>query len=108
MAVGGSTHLVPFFLQAKIYVLFHPTEIYRGFRTSVHIGNICQTAVIEGIHPIEGIRSNDTASVVFRFIRHAEYVKVGQRLLFRDGRTKGIGRVTQVFHSKKPEGDAER
>ena len=34
--------------------------------------------------------------------------QVGQRLLFRDGRTKGIGRVTQVFHSKKAEGDAER
>jgi GTPase len=96
-----------YFFQAKVFLLFHPTEIHRGFRTSVHIGNICQTAVIEGIHPMESIKSNDTASVVFRF-RHPEYVKVGQRLLFRDGRTKGIGRVTQVFHSQQPEADAVR
>ena len=54
------------YFQAKICVLFHPTEIYRGFRTSVHVGNVRQTAVIEGIHPLEGIRSNDQASVVFR------------------------------------------
>lgn len=64
------------YFQAKICVLFHPTEIYRGFRTSVHIGNVRQTAVIEAIHPEQGIRSNDRASVVFRFIRCPEYIKV--------------------------------
>lgn len=90
------------YFQAKICVLFHPTEIYPGFRLSIHIGNIRQTAVIEGIHPIESIRSNDQASVVLRFIRNPEYVKVGQRLLFREGRTKGIGRITQVFPYEKP------
>ena len=30
------------YFQAKICVLFHPTEIYKGFRTTVHIGNIRQ------------------------------------------------------------------
>ncbi len=85
------------FFQAKICLLFHPTEIFRGFRTSVHVGNVRQTAVIEGIHPAEGIRSNDQASVVLRFIRSPEYIKVGQRLLLSEGRTKGIGRVTQIF-----------
>jgi GTPase len=63
----------------------------------VHIGNIRQTAVIEGIMATGGIHTNDKASVLFRFLRHAEYVKVGMRLLFREGRTKGIGKVTQVF-----------
>ncbi len=85
------------YFQAKVCVLFHPTEIGRGFRTSMHVGNVRQTAVIEGIHPYDAIRSNDEASVVFRFLRNPEYVKVGQRILFREGRTKGIGRITQVF-----------
>ena len=94
-------------------VLFHPTEILRGFRTTVHIGNIRQTAVIEGIHPVKGMKSSDQASVVFRyrfkylhrfiilfvfrFIKNPEFVKIGARILFREGRTKGIGKVTQVF-----------
>jgi GTPase len=83
--------------QAAVCVLFHATAIYPGFQTTVHIGNIRQTAVIEGIMATGGIHTNDRASVLFRFLRHPEYVKVGMRLLFREGRTKGIGKITQVF-----------
>ena len=32
-----------------------------------------------------------------RFIKNPEFVKIGARILFREGRTKGIGTVTQVF-----------
>lgn len=85
------------YFQANVCVLFHPTEIFRGFRTTVHIGNIRQTAVIEGIQPLKGLRSSDQASVMFKFIKNPEFVKPGARILFREGRTKGIGQVTQVF-----------
>lgn len=44
-----------------------------------------------------GMQTNDTASVLFRFVSHPEYLHVGMRLLFREGRTKGIGKITQVF-----------
>ena len=54
------------YFQANVCVLFHPTEILRGFRTTVHIGNIRQTAIIEGIHPVKGMKSSDQASVMFR------------------------------------------
>lgn len=40
--------------------------------------------------------NNDKANVVFRFIRFPEYIKPGARLLFREGRTKGMGRVTEI------------
>ena len=36
------------------------------------------------------------ASVMFKFIKNPEFVKSGARILFREGRTKGIGQVTQV------------
>ncbi|KAL0269757.1 UNVERIFIED_CONTAM: hypothetical protein PYX00_007387 [Menopon gallinae] len=85
------------FFQATVYVLFHATAIHPGFQTTVHIGNIRQTAVMEGIMAVGGIHTNERASVLFRFMRHPEYVKVGMRLLFREGKTKGIGTVTQVF-----------
>jgi len=85
------------YFQASVCLLFHPTEIFRGFQTTVHIGNIRQTAIISGIHPVKGMKSSDHASVVFKFIKNPEYLKVGAKLLFREGRTKGIGRVTQVF-----------
>lgn len=78
-------------------VLFHTTAIYPGFQTTVHIGNVRQTAVMEGIMAVGGIHTNDRASVLFRFVRHPEFVRVGARLLFREGLTKGIGKVTQIF-----------
>ncbi|RZF44569.1 hypothetical protein LSTR_LSTR001327 [Laodelphax striatellus] len=88
-----------FFFQATVSVLFHSTTIYPGFQTTVHIGNVRQTAVMEGIMSAGGgIHTNEQASVLFRFLRHPEFVRVGARLLFREGRTKGIGKVTQVFH----------
>ena len=55
------------YFQATVCLLFHPTEIVRGFRTTVHIGNIRQTAVIEGMNPVEGMKSNDQRSVMFRY-----------------------------------------
>ena len=77
-------------------VLFHPKTILQGFRATIHIGNIRQTAIIEGIEPISRIKTNDAALVSFKFIRNPEYVTLGSRVLFRDGRTKGIGNVTKV------------
>jgi GTPase len=44
-----------------------------------------------------GLQTNDTASALFRFVSHPEYLHVGMRLLFREGRTKGIGKITQIF-----------
>jgi len=86
--------------QAQVNLLFHPTEIVRGFRTTVHVGNVRQTAVIEGIEPLGHLairpKGNDAALVSFRFIKNPEFLRQGSRLLFRDGRTKGIGTVTSV------------
>lgn len=85
------------YFQANISVLFHATAIYGGFQTTVHIGNIRQTAIVVGIFSNKCIHTNERDSVLFRFKRHPELVRVGQRLLFREGSTKGIGEITQVF-----------
>lgn len=85
------------FFQANVSVLFHATAIHTGFQATVHIGNIRQTAIIVGIFASTCIHTNERASVLFKFLGHPEYVTVGQRLLFRDGASKGIGEITQVF-----------
>lgn len=84
-------------LQASVSVLYHATAIYPGFQATVHIGNIRQTAIMTGIMTTGGIHTNDKASVLFRFLRHPEYLTVGMRLLFREGQAKGIGKITQIF-----------
>ncbi|KYM77509.1 GTP-binding protein 2 [Atta colombica] len=85
--------------KATVLIVYHATAIFPGFQTTVHVGNVRQTCVIEGIMDANdrGLQTNDTASVLFRFVSHPEYLHVGMRLLFREGRTKGIGKITQIF-----------
>jgi hypothetical protein len=65
----------------------------------MHIGNIRQTCVIKGIMDKKegGLQTNDTASVLFKFLSHPEYLHVGMQLLLREGQTKAVGKITQIF-----------
>ncbi|KAK5639710.1 hypothetical protein RI129_012202 [Pyrocoelia pectoralis] len=85
------------YFQAKVTVLYHATGISEGFQATVHIGHIRQTAIIIGIFALKCLHTNDRDSVLFQFKCHPEFVCVGQRILFRDGNSKGIGEITQVF-----------
>uniref|UniRef100_A0A3B4AUL8 Translation elongation factor EFTu-like domain-containing protein n=1 Tax=Periophthalmus magnuspinnatus TaxID=409849 RepID=A0A3B4AUL8_9GOBI len=44
----------------------------------------------------EELRTGERAVVRFRFLKHSEYLRVGAKLLFREGVTKGIGHVTRL------------
>lgn len=95
-----SSFLLHHLTQATIVVVQHPSNrgIRKGFQTTIHIGGVRQTALIEGIFAKDSLLANETGSVVFRFLNRPEFVKKGMSLLFRDGgRTKGVGIITQIF-----------
>uniref|UniRef100_UPI00398EEC39 GTP-binding protein 2b isoform X2 n=1 Tax=Pristiophorus japonicus TaxID=55135 RepID=UPI00398EEC39 len=83
--------------ESEIVLLFHAKTFRKGFQVTVHVGNVRQTAIVELIHGKEELRTGEKAVVRFRFIKHPEYLKVGAKLLFREGVTKGIGHVTKVI-----------
>ncbi|XP_007896493.2 GTP-binding protein 2 isoform X3 [Callorhinchus milii] len=82
--------------ESEIVLLFHAKTFRRGFQVTVHVGNVRQTAIVEIIQGKEELRTGEKAVVRFRFIKHSEYLKVGAKLLFREGVTKGIGHVTKL------------
>lgn len=43
------------------------------------------------------LRTGDKALVHFKFIKHPEYIKPGQRMVFREGRTKAVGNVLKLI-----------
>lgn len=43
------------------------------------------------------LRTGMKANVVFRFLYSPQFVVPGARLIFRDGRTKGVGKITRVL-----------
>jgi len=81
--------------EGEILVLHHPTTISTRYQAMVHCGSIRQTASIIRMSS-ECLRTGDKASVLFRFVKHPEYLKIGQRLVFREGRTKAVGNVTKI------------
>merc|ERR1719188_2075435 len=82
--------------EGDIMVLHHPTTIATRYQAMVHCGSIRQTASIMHMSA-DCLRTGDKASVHFRFVKHPEFLKVGQRLVFREGRTKAVGNVTKVI-----------
>ena len=83
-------------------ILSHATTIKTKYQAMLHVGPVSQTcAIIDVDRPF--IRAGDRATVAFRFVQRPEYLAPGDRLLFREGRTKGLGIVKSVgYDPSKP------
>ncbi|KAK4232188.1 GTP-binding protein 1 [Podospora fimiseda] len=87
---------------AEVLILSHATTIKTKYQAMLHVGPVSQTcAIIDVDRPF--IRTGDRATVAFRFVQRPEYLAPGDRLLFREGRTKGLGIVKSVgYDPSKP------
>ncbi|OTA99101.1 hypothetical protein M426DRAFT_68422 [Hypoxylon sp. CI-4A] len=87
---------------AEVLILSHATTIKTKYQAMLHVGPVSQTcAIIDVDRPF--IRTGDRATVAFQFVQRPEYLAPGDRLLFREGRTKGLGIVKSVgYDPKKP------
>lgn len=105
--------------EAEILVLYHSSTIAIRYQAMVHCGSVRQAArVCEIVDTIGAggkcvivpetdenaaagkrvVRTGDRATIRFRFLQSPEYIKEGVRLLFREGRTKGVGKITRVLY----------
>ncbi|KAF9977891.1 hypothetical protein BGZ73_004487 [Actinomortierella ambigua] len=83
--------------EAEVLVLYHSTTIGQKYQAMLHCGAVRQTArVIAMDKPDQILRTGDRATVRFQFL-HPAFLKVGARLIFREGRTKGIGKVSKII-----------
>uniref|UniRef100_A0A7S4W2L0 Tr-type G domain-containing protein n=1 Tax=Alexandrium monilatum TaxID=311494 RepID=A0A7S4W2L0_9DINO len=88
--------------RAEVVILHHATTIRERYQAMIHCGIIRQCAAVKHMS-CELLRTGDKAMVTFRFVYHGEYLRPGSPLLFREGRTKGLGRVVEVLHESSPE-----
>ncbi|KAL4891298.1 putative GTP binding protein [Aspergillus ambiguus] len=80
---------------AEVLILSHATTIKPRYQAMLHVGAVSQTcSVIDIDRPF--IRTGDRALVAFRFIQRPEFLAPGDRVLFREGKTKGLGIVKSV------------
>lgn len=81
--------------EAEIAILNHPTRIGIGYEPVIHLETICEAVKITGLdrdYMMAGERG--IAKIRFKFRPYA--VQPGQKFIFREGKSKGIGRVTKV------------
>lgn len=96
--------------EAEVIILFHSTTLVPNYQAMMHCGVIRQTVMLKEIITIQDnhsttsttndknlIRTGDRAIVRFRFIKSPQFMKIGSRLIFREGRTKGVGKVTRLL-----------
>ncbi|WP_276253365.1 GTPBP1 family GTP-binding protein [Halomontanus rarus] len=80
--------------EAEVMVLNHPTRIGDGYEPVVHLETIGEAAAF---HPEDGrLLPGDTGETTVRFKFRPYLVEEGQKFVFREGRSKGVGTVTEV------------
>jgi len=88
------------------------TTIRKNYQTMLHILHVRQAATVEDIqlvhqggvvdstssHDKSGIviRPGNRAKIRFRFMKRKEFIRVGMRILFRDGRVRASGTITAL------------
>ncbi|XP_076810177.1 GTP-binding protein 1-like isoform X2 [Clavelina lepadiformis] len=82
--------------KGEVLVLHHPTTISTKYQAMVHCGSIRQTASILSMTK-EHLRTGDKAVVRFRFLKNPEYLRQGTKFVFREGRTKAVGTITELI-----------
>ncbi|KAI0031724.1 P-loop containing nucleoside triphosphate hydrolase protein [Vararia minispora EC-137] len=84
--------------EGQVLILYHNTTMQPNYQAMLHCGAVRQTVRILSIdHPQGLLRTGDRATVQFEFISRPEFVKKGMKLLFREGKTKGLGVITNVL-----------
>jgi elongation factor 1-alpha len=80
--------------EADAMVLNHPTRIGNGYEPVVHLETVSEAAAF---YPEEGqLLPGDTGRATVRFKFHSYLVEEGQRFVFREGRSKGVGTVRSI------------
>lgn len=84
--------------EAEVVILHHSTTIKEGYQCVMHCGIIRQSIEIWEIDNKEKIlRTGDKGLAKMRFLFNPEYITKGQVLILREGRTKILGVITNVF-----------
>lgn len=82
---------------AVVRILHHPSTIKPNYEPTIHCGPVCQSAKIISIQDRDCIRLGDTATVKFQFKYRPEYIEPAMKFVFREGQTKGVGKIVSVL-----------
>merc|ERR1712194_657692 len=94
-------------MEIEVQILHHATTISPGYQAVLHCGIVRQCVNINQMNK-DILRNGQKGLVMCSFLYHAEYIKPGLQIMLREGRTKVIGKILNIYENKltKQEEDA--
>ena len=97
MVLVSENHLPPTLeFEIEAVIVHHSSTIKIGYQSVIHSHVVRQTATITGMNK-EFMRAGDTGIIKFKFLKKPEYLHMGDIVLFREGRTRGKGKIINIF-----------
>lgn len=75
-----------------VAIFNNPTTIKTGYQTVIHCNTIRQTAKFK-LGSDKVLRSNSKENIDIKFMIRPEFILPGTLFMFRDGKTKGMGKI---------------
>ena len=86
--------------EAEVIILHHATTIKPKYQAVIHCGVVRQTAQVVSM-TCDLLRTGDRGIVRFKFMKAPEYLHIGATILFREGRTRGVGHIKNLIYPEK-------
>ena len=85
------------YFDAMVRILVnHSTTIREKYQPIINCGKIVQAAEIIKIYDNKVLRAGDYSKIRFRFKYKPEFLELNDTFLFREGKTKGIGKIVKI------------
>ncbi len=84
--------------KADIMILNHPTRINKGYEPVIHIETISEAAEFKEIKK-DYLKAGESSEVKLEFKFRPHCVFEGQKFIFREGKSKGIGEVKEIINN---------
>ena len=81
--------------EADVTILVHPTTIKEGYECITHIETIAETTIFQPLNK-EYLSAGDSGKIRMRFKYRPYAIREGQKLIFREGRSKGVGEISKI------------
>ncbi len=82
--------------EAEILVLNHPTRIATGYEPIMHNSTVAATVKLDLLDK-NYLKASETGRVRMTFRYNPQFIQQGDKFVFREGKTKGIGTVTKIL-----------
>ena len=78
--------------EAEVFILSHPTRIREGYEPVVHLETIAEAAKFTHLER-DYMMAGQTGKAKLRFKFRPYFISPGQKFIFREGHSKGVGKV---------------